>query len=44
MLKLDLTIGEMLEILETEAVGVPARTLKRKVNLCMGQGRCLLAD
>ena len=25
----------MLEILETEAVGVPARTLKRKVNLCM---------
>ena len=35
MLKLDLTIGEMLEILETEAVGVPARTLKRKVNLCM---------
>jgi UDP-N-acetylmuramoyl-tripeptide--D-alanyl-D-alanine ligase len=35
MLKLDLTIGEMLEILETEAVGVSARTLKRKVNLCM---------
>lgn len=35
MLKLDLTIGEMLKILETEAVGVPARTLKRKVNLCM---------
>ena len=35
MLKLDLTIGEMLEILETEAVDVPARTLKRKVNLCM---------
>lgn len=35
MLKLDLTIGEMLEILETTAVGVPARTLKRKVNLCM---------
>ena len=35
MLKLDLTIGEMLEILETEAVGVPARTLKHKVNLCM---------
>ena len=35
MLKLDLTIGQMLEILETEAVGVPARTLKRKVNLCM---------
>ena len=25
----------MLKILETEAVGVPARTLKRKVNLCM---------
>ena len=35
MLKLDLTIREMLKILETEAVGVPARTLKRKVNLCM---------
>ena len=35
MLKLDLTIAEMLEILETEAFGVPARTLKRKVNLCM---------
>ena len=35
MLKLDLTIAEMLKILETEAVGVPARTLKRKVNLCM---------
>ena len=35
MLKLDLTIEEMLRILETEAVGVPARTLKRKVNLCM---------
>lgn len=35
MLKLDLTIGEMLEILETSAVGVPARTLKRKVTLCM---------
>ena len=35
MIKLDLTIGEMLKILETEAVGVPARTLKRKVNLCM---------
>ncbi|MBR6943443.1 MAG: UDP-N-acetylmuramoyl-tripeptide--D-alanyl-D-alanine ligase [Fibrobacter sp.] len=35
MLKLDLTIGEMLKILETEAVGVSARTLKRKVNLCM---------
>lgn len=25
----------MLEILETDAVGVPARTLKRKVNLCL---------
>ena len=35
MLKLDLTIAEMLKILETGAVGVPARTLKRKVNLCM---------
>ena len=35
MLKLDLTIEEMLKILETEAVGVPARTLKRKVYLCM---------
>ena len=35
MLKLDLTIGDMLKILETESVGVSARTLKRKVNLCM---------
>ena len=35
MLKLDLTIREMLEILETEAVGVPSRALNRKVNLCM---------
>lgn len=35
MLKLDLTVGEMLEILETSAVGVPARILKRKVKLCM---------
>ena len=35
MLKLDLTVREMLEILETSAVGVPASTLKRKVNLCM---------
>ena len=35
MLKLDLTIREMLDILETDAVGVPARTLSRKVNLCM---------
>lgn len=35
MLKLDLTVQQMLEILETDAVGVPARTLKRKVNLCL---------
>ena len=35
MLKIDLTVREMLEILETSAVGVPASTLKRKVNLCM---------
>jgi UDP-N-acetylmuramoyl-tripeptide--D-alanyl-D-alanine ligase len=35
MLKLDMTIAEMLECLETAAVGVPARTLRRKVNLCM---------
>ena len=35
MLKLDLTVREMLEILETSSVGVPASTLKRKVNLCM---------
>ena len=35
MLKLDMTIAEMLECLETTAVGVPARTLRRKVNLCM---------
>lgn len=35
MLKLDMTIGEMLECLETASVGVSARTLKRKVNLCM---------
>lgn len=35
MLKLDMTIAEMLASLETEAVGVNARTLKRKVNLCM---------
>lgn len=35
MLKLDLTIREMLEILETESVGVPSRTFSRKVNLCM---------
>ena len=38
MLKLDLTVREMLEILETSAVGVPASTLKRKVNLCMDSG------
>lgn len=35
MLKLDMTIGEMLESLETTAVGVNERSLKRKVNLCM---------
>ena len=35
MLKLDLTIAEMLEILETTPVGVPSRVLRRKVNLCM---------
>ena len=35
MLKLDLTIGEMLKILETEPVGVAPKVLKRKVNLCM---------
>ena len=35
MLKLDLTIGEMLKMLETEAVGVAPKVLKRKVNLCM---------
>ena len=35
MLKLDLTVREMLEILETSAVGVPASVLKRNVNLCM---------
>ncbi|WP_073191465.1 UDP-N-acetylmuramoyl-tripeptide--D-alanyl-D-alanine ligase [Fibrobacter sp. UWP2] len=35
MLKLDMTIGEMLESLETTAVGVNKRSLKRKVNLCM---------
>ena len=35
MLKLDLTVQQMLEILETDAVGIPARTLKRKVNLCL---------
>lgn len=35
MLKLELTVREMLEILETEAVGITGRTLSRKVNLCM---------
>lgn len=35
MLKLDMTVQEMLDILETQAVGVPAKSLKRKVNLCM---------
>ena len=35
MLKLDLTIQGMLDILETAPVGVPSRVLKRKVNLCM---------
>ncbi|WP_290743975.1 UDP-N-acetylmuramoyl-tripeptide--D-alanyl-D-alanine ligase [Fibrobacter sp. UBA4309] len=35
MLKLDMTIAEMLESLETSAVGVPARTLKRKAVICM---------
>lgn len=35
MIKLDLTVQEMLDILETTAVGVPAKSLKRKVNLCM---------
>lgn len=35
MLKLDITVAEMLDILETGAVGIPKRTLTRKVNLCM---------
>lgn len=35
MFKLDLKIKELLEILETQAVGVNARTQGRKVNLCM---------
>ncbi len=35
MFKLDLKIKELLEILETEAVGVKASTKNRKVNLCM---------
>lgn len=35
MMKLDLTIAEMCDILETAPVNVPARTLRRKVTLCM---------
>ncbi|MCQ2108274.1 MAG: UDP-N-acetylmuramoyl-tripeptide--D-alanyl-D-alanine ligase [Fibrobacter sp.] len=35
MFKLELKIKEMLEILETTAVGVNGRTMNRKVNLCM---------
>ena len=35
MFKLDLNINELLEILETRAVGVNGRTRNRKVNLCM---------
>ncbi|MCQ2105319.1 MAG: UDP-N-acetylmuramoyl-tripeptide--D-alanyl-D-alanine ligase [Fibrobacter sp.] len=35
MFKLDLKIKELLEILETQAVGVNGRTQNRKVNLCM---------
>lgn len=35
MMKLDLTIAEMCRILETEPVGVPARTLRRKVKLSL---------
>ena len=35
MYKLDLKIKELLEILETYAVGVDGRTKQRKVNLCM---------
>lgn len=35
MIKLDLTIAEMCEILETTPVNVPARSLRRKVTLCM---------
>lgn len=35
MLKLDLSIAEMCEILESEAVGANARLLKRKVKLCL---------
>lgn len=35
MLKLDLTIQQMLDILETDAVGISARIRSRKVNLCL---------
>lgn len=35
MMKLDLTIAEMCRILETEPVGVPKRTLRRKVRLSL---------
>lgn len=35
MLKLDLTIAEMCELLESAPVGANARLLKRKVNLCL---------
>lgn len=35
MLKLEVTVQEMLDILEVNSVGVPAKNLKRKVNLCM---------
>ncbi len=35
MFKLDLKIKELLQILETQAVGVNGRTQNRKVNLCM---------
>src|SRR5574344_146618 len=35
MLKPDLTVAEMCEILEASPVGVPARAMKRKVQLCL---------
>lgn len=35
MLKLDLTVSEMCELLEAVPVGANARLLKRKVNLCL---------
>ncbi|MCF0214943.1 MAG: UDP-N-acetylmuramoyl-tripeptide--D-alanyl-D-alanine ligase [Fibrobacteraceae bacterium] len=35
MLKLDITVAQMLDILETSVTGVSARALTRKVNLCM---------